>query len=86
MTPIEIKCEILCELYMDYSDDPRYSDFLQVHDIGIPCAYLLVTDKAILTDSGRESVEQTWQALCDLLEIDSNGEYEDLYDMFVGGA
>lgn len=86
MTSIKIKCEVLYELYMDYSDDPRYSDFLQVHDIGIPCAYLLVTDKAILTDSGRESVEETWQEFCNLLEIDSYGDYEDLYDMFVGGA
>ena len=76
MLAFETRCEILYHFYMEYAGDADFIDFIELQDMGIPCAYLLMTDKVILTDSGRESVEETWQAFCDLLEIDSYGDYD----------
>ena len=78
MLAFETRCEILYHFYMEYAGDAEYTEFIEVNDTGVPCAYLLIGGQAILTDSGMDSVEQTWQAFCDLLEIDSYGDYDGL--------
>ena len=81
MLAFETKCEILYHFYMEYAADAEYTEFIEVNDTGVPCAYLLIGGQAILTDSGMDSVEQTWQALCDAFGIDSYGDYESLEEM-----
>lgn len=80
-TPFSNKCEILNDFYMDYSGSDEYGEFIELNDLGIPAAVLSFSGAAILTDIGIKHVEDTWIALCELLEIDYHGEYESLSHM-----
>lgn len=82
MLTFEAKCVILSDFYMDSEQLNDWVDeFKEIHDVGLPCAYLFVDGRAIITDTGMDSVEQTWQALCDAFGIDSYGDYESLEEM-----
>lgn len=77
-TPFSNRCEILYDFYMDYSGSEDYSDFIALNDLGFPAAVLTVTGAASLTDIGVKHVNDTWTSLCELLGVDSYGEYENL--------
>jgi len=72
-TPFSSKCEILYDLYMNYSDE--YEEFIDANDIGVPAAVLSHIGAVTLTDKGIHSIEETWTSLCDILEIDPYGNY-----------
>jgi hypothetical protein len=80
-TPFSKKCELLNEFYLNYSHDDEFADFIDMNDLGIPAAVLVVNGGAILTDVGESFVEETWQALCEVLEVDHYGEYTSLDEL-----
>lgn len=77
-TPFSKRVEILHDFYMDYSGSEEYDEFISLNDLGFPAAILLYTDAATLTDKGMTHVNDTWNAFCELLEVDSYGEYDNL--------
>lgn len=63
---------------------PEIEQFVRYNDIGVPLAQSLEYGLCILTDEGEKAVESTWINLCMLLNIDSDGEYTELADLFRG--
>jgi len=80
-TPFSKKCEIMHDFYMDYSGSEEYADFIELNDLGFPAAVLMFMEAATLTDTGINFVESTWEAMCEMLEIDYLGDYSSLYEM-----
>lgn len=80
-TPFSKKCEILNDFYMDNSGTEEYDDFISMNDLGFPAAVLVMNGGAILTEVGDSFVNQTWIALCELLEVDHMGEYSSIDEM-----
>ena len=76
------KVKILSDLWINYRDDDDFDDFIQYNDLGLPLAYLINTELAAVTDQGRIYIEETYNLLCAALDIDLNGEYNSLIDMF----
>jgi hypothetical protein len=76
------KVKILSDLWINYRDDDDFDDFMQYNDLGLPLAYLINTELAAVTDQGRIYIEETYNLLCAALDIDLNGEYNSLIDMF----
>jgi hypothetical protein len=76
------KVKILSDLWINYRDDEDFDDFIQYNDLGLPLAYLINTELAAVTDQGRIYIEETYNLLCAALDIDLNGEYNSLIDMF----
>ena len=74
----EGKCEILHDLYMERGGDEEYSEFISTNDIGIPLAYMVVMGAAVPTEAGILDVEYTYMNFCELLGIDSYGDYDSL--------
>lgn len=79
MTNLDTKIQILHDLYMDYSNE--YIDFVEVHDIGVPLATLIVLGDAIPTPKGVEQIEATYDNWCEFLEIDRHGDYATIGEM-----
>lgn len=77
-TPFSKRVEIMHEFYMDYSGSEEYDDFISLNDLGFPAATLSYTGAATLNDNGMAYVNDTWNALCELLGIDSYGDYDNL--------
>lgn len=40
-TSLEIRAEILADLWLNYRSDEEFQDFIQYNDLGLPVAYLI---------------------------------------------
>lgn len=83
MTSIENKTQILHDLYIFYGGDEEFSDFVDVHDLGIPLAVLVLLGHAQATPSGVEWINSDFDALCEEIGVDKYGDYDSLEEMFM---
>jgi len=81
-TDFSTKISILSDLWINYRTDNDFKDFIEYNDLGLPLGYLVNTELATVTDQGRMYIEETYNLLCAALEIDLDGEYNSLIDMF----
>ena len=76
------KVTILSDLWINYRDQDEFNDFIEYNDLGLPLAYLVNTELAAVTDGGKIYLEETFNLLCAALELDLDGEYNSLIEMF----
>ena len=81
-TDFSNKLEILSDLWMNYRGDGEFEDFIEYNDLGLPLAYLVNTNLATITDGGIIYIDETFNLLCAALELDLDGEYQSLQQMF----
>jgi len=67
------KCEILNDLWVNYINDERFQDFIDYNDLGLPLANFIANGIVESTPLAQELVEQSFQDLLDLLEIQDTG-------------
>ena len=81
--PKNIQRRILGELWATYkeSTDPKWSEFFKVYDIGLPLAYLSSEGFAVQTAKGETSIEQVWEDLLYLLDIETESRIESLLEL-----
>jgi len=75
------QCEILTELYMNFADDPEWETFFEKNDMGVPLALLIVNEACVATEDGMGWVQQSWNDLCEILDIDFFADYDSLEAM-----
>lgn len=82
MTPTTFsdKLQILSELWLDYKEDEKLSDFIEYNDIGLPLAYVISNGIVESNDIAEKFIDQTFSMLLDLLEIEDSG-FESLLDI-----
>jgi hypothetical protein len=87
---IEKKCDIIEEFIREhflkdiFIDDTEVEDFISYNNLGIPLAQSVSYKLANPTLEGLSLIEETWQFLCSVFDVDADGEYEDL-DEFLEG-
>lgn len=85
-TPFSKKCEIVGSVWLHYRDDSRqdegWSQYFDVYDIGLPLAYMIWSDIATATEGSEMYVEEAWEDLCAIINVDPDGEYTDLNHIF----
>ena len=64
------------------SDEKILKDFIDYNDIGLPLAYFTHTQLATPSEEARVFIDETFNLLCSSLEIDVDGEYNTLNEMF----
>lgn len=83
---IKNKCDIIEEFMRDHvfgeQNDEEVFQFIKFNDLGIPLAQAVSYDLATLTKNGEFLVDETWIALCELFDVDPNGDYDDLDAFF----
>ena len=77
--------EILEEFARDFTtgelDREFFKDFVIYNDLGIPLAQAVTYELAEPTEAGEEVIVETWNNFCNMLDVDPDGEYEDLDDL-----
>lgn len=73
MTDFSNICNILGELYADYSEDPGFREFIEFNDIGLPLAYLDRENLCNVTGDGEKYVVETWQLFLASLNLEDEG-------------
>lgn len=81
-TNFENKVGILADLWINYKSDEEFEDFIEYNDIGLPLAYFIQTELVKPTDTCNMYIEETFVLLCAALELNPEGEYETLNEMF----
>ena len=81
-TNFENKAGILADLWINFRDDEVLKDFIDYNDIGLPLAYFTHTQLATPSEEARVFIDETFNLLCSSLEIDVDGEYNTLNEMF----
>jgi hypothetical protein len=83
------KAAILADLWVNYREDAEkneaWLDFFHYNDVALPLAYMISEDLAFInTDSDAEElIEETWKMFCNYINVDPDGEYAGIADMFL---
>lgn len=83
----EEKCALLGEFWLDYREeaqqDESWSAFLDYADVGLPLSHVLDAGYATgASEDGVSFIDETWDRFCEILNLDPQGHYESLEDMF----
>jgi hypothetical protein len=81
-TPFSNRVAILAELWMDYREEPGYTDLMEYGDLGFPLAYAIYNDIAKPTVLAEKYIDELWDLLLAGLDIEDSGDFEDLADLF----
>jgi hypothetical protein len=75
------KAEILVQFTQDEFNSGEYDEFFDYNDLGIPLSIAITQDMVILTDSGEQLLNETWNELCLLFDANPDDEYESIDDL-----
>ena len=80
-TPLDIKYEILSELWVDYRTEEDFKDFIHYNDLGLPLSFLLSEKIVSPTDQAIVIINETFDLFLAALEINEDQGYETLDDL-----
>lgn len=83
-TPIEVRCDILSELWIEYRDQEDFNDFINYNDLGLPLSFALAEDIVKPTDKSTMIINETFDLFLATLGIEEDGGYDNLDDLLVG--
>jgi hypothetical protein len=75
------KAEILVQFTQDEFNSGEYDEFFDYNDLGIPLSIAITQDMVILTDSGEQLLNETWNELCLLFDANPDDDYESIDDL-----
>lgn len=90
-TPFSNKCAILGELWCFYREeaatDDTWTDFFSWADVALPMAFTLWMDMTSIKrgekgDEAKGFIDEAFDMLCEMLDVDRDGSYKDLSDFF----
>jgi hypothetical protein len=82
-TDFSNKLAILSDLWINFREDEELKDFCEYNDIGLPLAYFGHTELVeIKSDEAIKYIDETFNLLCAALNLDLDGNYETLNEMF----
>jgi hypothetical protein len=79
-TTIEVKAQILADLWLNYRDDEEFTDFIEYCDLGLPLAYAISNNIVSLTPKATEFLVEAFDLLLTGLGIEDN-DFESLDDV-----
>jgi hypothetical protein len=78
-TSFETRCAILREVVdPDWAEEYDMVEFVEMNDLAFPLAISVTFGMAAATPKGVETINETWDALCDAFSADPAGEYSHL--------
>ena len=81
-TPFSNKVAILAELWMDFREEPGYTDLMEYGDLGFPLAYAIYNEIAKPTELAEKYIEEIWDLLLAGLDLEDSGDFEILGNLF----
>jgi hypothetical protein len=67
------KINILNDIWINYSEEEGFQDFIEINDLGLPLAHLISNGIVESTTLAEELVNQSFNDLMELFEIDDSG-------------
>ena len=83
-TSLEIRINILSELWMEYRDQEEFKDFVEYNDLGLPLSFLLDEGIVSISDKATLMINETFELFLATLGIEEDQGYDNLDDLLVG--
>lgn len=64
-------------------DDLEFDEWISWNDLGLPLAYAIAENIVDATDRSQSYIEEAWEALADLLQMDPDKTYTTKEKMFL---
>jgi hypothetical protein len=80
-TELASKCDILNDIWINYSDHEFFEDFIEINDLGLPLAYFICNGIVEVTPLAIEIIDVTFADLLELFEVEDEG-YTSLQDFW----
>ena len=80
-TPLSKRAEILGELWISYKTHPKFKDYVDYCDLGLPLAYSIATDIVSTSPKAETFINEAWEILLDAVGVEDIG-FEDLEHLF----
>ena len=75
------KATILADVWLN-AEGEAVDSFRQVNDLGLPYAFGIAYGHILqMSAEGEQQVEDAWESLCYMLEVDANKDYADFEHM-----
>lgn len=84
VTDLSNRISILRDFYLGYKDSPEFEDLFYLNDLGFPLAHSVFHKHAILTDEGKNIINDTWEAFLEYLDVEDTG-FEDIGEIYYVG-
>jgi hypothetical protein len=85
-TAFSDKSAILTNVHLLYTNaeglDDGWVRFIKRFDISLPLAFMYTFEYAKPTPKGREAIEEAWQVLCALIDVDPEDNYTSMSELF----
>jgi hypothetical protein len=75
------RAKLIAEFAYENINEPLASDFFDYNDLGVPLAIALSNDLCSITDKGVVVIEETYNNVCDEMEVPNDIDYDDINDM-----
>lgn len=80
-TSLEIRAEILSDLWLNYRADEEFQDFIQYNDLGLPVAYLISAGLVKQSEEINKFVNEAFDLLLAGFDIEEDTGFENLDDL-----
>lgn len=80
-TPINIRADILADLWLNYRTDEEFQDFIEYNDLGLPLAYALSSGIIQPNEKVNAFVNETFLLLLAGMEIEEDTGFDSLDDI-----
>lgn len=75
------KARIISQFNYENENEPLAEDFFNYNDLGVPLAIALTNNLCQLTPQGIVIIDETYDNVCDEMEVPNDIEYSDINDM-----
>jgi hypothetical protein len=77
-TPVNIRAEILSDLWLNFRNDGEFQDFVEYNDLGLPLAYAVSSGIVPATEKAQEFINETFLLLLAALDIEEDTSFDSL--------
>jgi hypothetical protein len=81
-TPFSNRVAILAELWMDFREEPGYTDLMEYGDLGFPLAYAIYNEIVKPTELAEKYIDELWDLLLAGLDLEDSRYFETLGNLF----
>lgn len=80
------KATILADVWLNTSG-AAWQEFAQENDLGLPYAFGIANGHLLqLSEEGEQQIEEAWNTLCYMMNVDPKGDYIDFEHMALTGG
>lgn len=78
---IKTKAKLIAEFTFENINEPLAQDFFDYNDLGVPLAIAIANDLCTITDKGMQVITETYDNVCDEMDVPNDIEYDGISDM-----